>query len=583
MDQRVSTGIRRPQNVLGETPLAGQAYTRGYPLPLYILNIPGRELGAGTRRRGYSDTIYYVSKVLNKAESRYPPIEKMTLALVITARKLCPYFLSYPVGARTNTPLKKVLGKPKASGQLVKWAIELSEYDISYLPRTTIKAQALADFVFEMTGTTQEEVSEERPWLLHVDGSSTTQGSGAGVLITTLQGDDMEFAIKFDFKASNNEAKYEALVLSMRMAQDASALHLLAYSDSQLIVKQVYREYEAKEESMVQYLQLIEELKTKFKSFQLQQIPREENITADSLFKLASALEDCKTRRITVQHLPQPRGPLNIQAISSNDSDWRTPIILWIDEGHLSGNRWEATKDARYLVNKCEKCQKHATLIYQPVEPLNVMLSPCHFPQWGMDIVGPFTLASGQRKFLIIAIDYFTKLVEAEPLARLHIKQRFTSVYPQANGQVEVTNRILVQSIKKRLDKVGGNWAEELTSVLWSYRTTPRDSTEESPFTLEHQDLVDELRETAFIRTQRYKRTMMNAHNKRVKARHFQVGDLVLRRVHTLKPVGKLDPKWEGPYKITKIIENGAYELEDAEGHTLSRPWNIHNLRRFYS
>ncbi|KAL0416782.1 UNVERIFIED_CONTAM: Retrovirus-related Pol polyprotein from transposon opus [Sesamum latifolium] len=86
--------------------------------------------------------IYYVSKILNRAEGRYPPIEKMALALVITARKLRPYFLSYPMGVRTNTPLKQVLGKPEACGQLVKWVIELSEYDISYLPRTTIKAQA---------------------------------------------------------------------------------------------------------------------------------------------------------------------------------------------------------------------------------------------------------------------------------------------------------------------------------------------------------------------------------------------------------------------------------------------------------
>ncbi|KAL0445658.1 UNVERIFIED_CONTAM: hypothetical protein Slati_1693700 [Sesamum latifolium] len=182
----------------------------------------------------------------------------------------------------------EVLGKPEASWRLVKWAIELSEYDISYLPRTTIKTQVLADFVFEMTGTTQEEVSEEKSWLLHVDSSSTAQGSGA----------------------------------DMRMAHDAGASHLLAYSDSQLIVKQVSEEYEAKEESMVQYLQQIEELKTKFKSFQLQQFPREDNVKADSLSKLASALEDCKTRHITVQHLPQLRIPLDVQPISSSSNDW---------------------------------------------------------------------------------------------------------------------------------------------------------------------------------------------------------------------------------------------------------------------
>ncbi|KAL0411325.1 UNVERIFIED_CONTAM: hypothetical protein Slati_3722200 [Sesamum latifolium] len=84
------------------------------------------------------------------------------------------------------------------------------------------------------------------------------------------------------------------------------------------------------------------------------------------------------------------------------------------------GYFWPTMKqDTHYLVNKCEKCQKHATLINQPAEPLNVMLSPCPFSQWGMDIVGPFSLALGERKFLLVAIDYFTKWVETEPLARI--------------------------------------------------------------------------------------------------------------------------------------------------------------------
>ncbi|KAL0446048.1 UNVERIFIED_CONTAM: hypothetical protein Slati_1732700 [Sesamum latifolium] len=86
----------------------------------------------------------------------------------------------------------------------------------------------------------------------------TAQGSGAGIVLTTPQGDDMEFAVKFKFKASNNEAEYEDLVLGMRTTQDVGVPHLIVYSDSQLIVKQVNGEYEAKEESMVQYLQQIE-------------------------------------------------------------------------------------------------------------------------------------------------------------------------------------------------------------------------------------------------------------------------------------------------------------------------------------
>ena len=65
------------------------------------------------------------------------------------------------------------------------------------------------------------------------------------------------------------------------------------------------------------------------------------------------------------------------------------------------------------------------------------------------------------------------------------ISQRFTSVaHPHANGQTEVSNRTIVNGIKKRLGKAKGNWAEEIPMVLWSYRTTPRKSTRETPFSL---------------------------------------------------------------------------------------------------
>ncbi|KAL0458480.1 UNVERIFIED_CONTAM: hypothetical protein Slati_0475200 [Sesamum latifolium] len=113
---------------------------------------------------------------------------------------------------------------------------------------------------------------------------------------------------------------------------------------------------------------------------------------------------------------------------------------------------------------------------------LTTMLSPCPFMQWGMDIVGPFPLAAGQRKFLLVAIDYFTKWVEVEPLARItegEAEEYKNGVKACTSGKdspqwlsssqwaVEVTNRILIQGIKRRLERVGGNWAEELTSVMW--------------------------------------------------------------------------------------------------------------------
>ncbi|KAK4394235.1 hypothetical protein Sango_1894300 [Sesamum angolense] len=113
-----------------------------------------------------------------------------------------------------------------------------------------------------MAGTPMEEALKTEKWLLHMDGSSTTQGSGAGIVITSPHGEDLEFAVKFGFKASNNEAEYEALVIRMRMAHEVGARHFVAYLDSQLIVKQVESAYEATKENMIHYLQQRAKLKT---------------------------------------------------------------------------------------------------------------------------------------------------------------------------------------------------------------------------------------------------------------------------------------------------------------------------------
>ena len=159
--------------------------------------------------------IYFVSHILNGPEGGYQLIEKMALAVIIAARKLRPYFDCHQIQVLTNQPLEKALQRMDTSGRLLKWVVELSEYDIQYKPRTTIKAQALAYFITE--AYEEDEMKEKESWLLEVDGSSAASGAGAGIVITSPEGNVFEYAIKLAFPASNNESEYEAAIAGLRM------------------------------------------------------------------------------------------------------------------------------------------------------------------------------------------------------------------------------------------------------------------------------------------------------------------------------------------------------------------------------
>ena len=132
--------------------------------------------------------VYFVSKRFTGAKARYPKLEKLAYCLLITSRKLRHYFQSHSIRVLTDQPLRQVLHRPDTSGRLLKWCIELSQYDITYHPRTAIKGQAIADFIVEFTtneGKEQSEVVENIKWNLFVDGASNEQGSGVGVVIIT--------------------------------------------------------------------------------------------------------------------------------------------------------------------------------------------------------------------------------------------------------------------------------------------------------------------------------------------------------------------------------------------------------------
>ena len=140
----------------------------------------------------------------------------------------------------TNYPPRQVLQKLDASSRLLKWAIELSQFEIEFPPRSAIKGQALVDFIAEFT-TSEGKRPDETPtaptielptWKLYVAGSSNEGGSGAGLILISPQEHLVHCALRFSFKASNNEA----LIAGLRLAKEMRVESLDIYSDSQLVV-----------------------------------------------------------------------------------------------------------------------------------------------------------------------------------------------------------------------------------------------------------------------------------------------------------------------------------------------------------
>nr|GEX33514.1 reverse transcriptase domain-containing protein [Tanacetum cinerariifolium] len=159
-------------------------------------------------------------------------------------------------------------------------------------------------------------------------------------------------------------------------------------------------------------------------------------------------------------------------------------------------------KDARSLIRACQDCQVHKPVPRNPQQKLTPITSSWPFYKWGIDIAGPFSEGPGKVKFLIVAIDYFTKFgLPGEIISdngkqfrdnslkdwceKLCIRQHFAYVkHPQTNGLVERANRSLGEGIKARLDAMSKNWMEELPHVLWAHRTMIKSINGDTPFSL---------------------------------------------------------------------------------------------------
>ncbi|RVW15502.1 Retrovirus-related Pol polyprotein from transposon 17.6 [Vitis vinifera] len=231
--------------------------------------------------------IYYVSRALADVETRYSKMELTALALRSVAQKLRPYFQAHPVIVLTDQPLRNILHKPDLTGRMLQWAIELSEFGIEFQPRLAMKGQVMADFVLEYSRrpSQHDKSSKKEWWTLRVDGASRSSGSGVGLLLQSPTGEHLEQAIRLGFSASNNEAEYEVILSGLDLALALSVPKLRIFSDSQLVVKHVQEEYEAKDARMARYLAKVRNTLQQFTEWTIEKIKR-----ADALAGIAASL-----------------------------------------------------------------------------------------------------------------------------------------------------------------------------------------------------------------------------------------------------------------------------------------------------
>ncbi|XP_016199221.1 protein NYNRIN-like [Arachis ipaensis] len=267
-------------------------------------------------------------------------------------------------------------------------------------------------------------------------------------------------------------------------------------------------------------------------------------------------------------------------------------------------------KDCIDYAKACLECQKHGSIQQIPASELHSIIKPWPFKGWALNLIGLIhPPSSKQHKFILVAIDYFTKWVEAIPSI-------------EANGQVEAAYKILISLIKKKhIGNKPRTWHETLSQVLWAYRNSPRGSTGTSPYKLVYghdavlpleinlntlriskqsnllvddywNAIFDELSELdserilALDNMIRQKASIARSYNHRIKEKSFNIGELVLKVIlpmeKKLKFLGKWSHTWEGPFQVIGTYSGNAYLIKDIESERVINSINGKYLKQYY-
>ena len=164
------------------------------------------------------------------------------------------YFDDHRIIVTTSFPLGDILRNKDTNGRIVKWAMELCPFSMDFQSRTTVKSQALADFIAEWTDLNAPPAPNIFDhWLMFFDGSLNINDAGAGILFVPPNKDKLHYVLRILFPASNNVAEYEACLHGIRLAMELGVKRLYVHGDSALVINQLNKEWETTHEKMDLY------------------------------------------------------------------------------------------------------------------------------------------------------------------------------------------------------------------------------------------------------------------------------------------------------------------------------------------
>ncbi|GKC83752.1 reverse transcriptase domain-containing protein [Tanacetum coccineum] len=501
----------------------------------------------------------------------------MALALWHVSRRLRRYFEAHLITVITDQPIRKIFSKEEASEKLAQYFVELGAYNITYEPPSTVKGQVLADFINEVPVgsdalvprrtlyTVDRQTDNKEEWVLYMDGASSIKGSSAGLVLISPTKTEYTYALRLNFDSSNNQAEYEALLAGLRIAKKMKVQSLSAKVDSKLVASQINGNYEACNGSMIKYLTKAREYIECFKNFKIRNIPRNLNQKADVLSKLASVTFNHLTKEILVEVLDSPStDECEINAVVEEEGDnWMTSIVKCPTEGVWPKDPNKARtlqmKINQYVIEKGVIFKRSYLMpMIWCVGPLqaNYDIREIYMGACSMHMKARFGLPR------IIVTDNGANFVN-DPFKswcnNLNIEQiNIAGAHPQANGltfrsEAVISAEIDMPTYQTMMIKEGKGNKEKIRLNL---------------------DLLQERRGAIVIREARYKIKMEHYYNKRVRLVSFKVGEYVYKRnkASRVENLGKLGPKWEGPYLVTEAYQNDSYKLRtmnDGKCHAL--------------